>query len=1283
MAYTAVKLADVQAAIAKVTAAQKKYDTAKKSVDPSKSAANTAKTKLEEAQKKLESMRNDFDKQTYLKGNSTYDKAVSTYNDAVKKAKGLEDTLNNQSYLKSDTKYQDALKAVSEAQKKVETARNYIESNDYLKKSTTYQSAVTASEKAKKTLETANNYLDSGDYRNKSTEYQNAVKARQTAEKNFENARNFLDSNDYLKQNSTYQNAVKAIGTAEDNRRKAEDALNNANDKNRKSLETALNNANKAVDTAYTNKDKAETAARTAAEKARNTAEATFNTASSNVEKADNTARVAAEKARNAADTAYGKSQQLIDTEANKARTAAEASLNTLQKAYDTSNSGLDTAANNARVATEKLFNAANLAVDTSNKTVETTANTLQAAAQKAIDTQDQLIGGTNKVVGLQTLYDKANEAYENTLNQIQPDLDARNDAINNVNSYAQTLKDTFGDVKNINDAKEFEKLFGEIKTAVNGAGVDDLKNQFNSQLSGFDPMKAFNEKLPQLKQEYNQSLELPTLSASQVDAALNRMGTNEVARNGFIGDGNSIYVPSKQARGDDLAQYAGKIDGLNLKSVNANILTGAALFGVYKDLSQKGKVGYIGDFNKAAQAAGVDISGMSKQDAYNAINEKGQGFYTITTRGSLAPDPATGKTVDHWSALYKKEGDNLVPVTDNNGSKVVQGFSATWHQPYEDFSTFIQGAMPAIMMALPFVLPGVGNAVSSALGNVAVSSAVAPTAFTVGAPALTLSTAVGATAVSAAANAAVNAVVTKLLNPDASGMDIVKSAGLSAVSTLSAGNSAKIVENIGISADTVNQIAAASKLSPSQVNEIIANGVTKTAAGIATGDPNAATNIAASVAGQFVGYEAQNLVADALKTADPKLLQAAVSAAGNVANVVTQTVIKDGDVNAALINAAPDILTSSAEAAAQTTKTPAPIEERSTIAEPELTAGLTAEQLLQAGAGTKPEQASGLQPRAGETAGEITSEKLEDGSIVYRRVITGKTSDDTPYSYTAYWDPADPRAPYTYQLSTGVSNDPRELEKGVVVQLTTTRPEFDTEAAGIQVTKPTDTTGIATEDLAPIREITPQQKADNFQKQAEAAKEAVLAAANNYIQNPTPTNKAVVDKAVLDAEIAQKSADLAQANLSTTTTPSNVPSNVSSGASTSTIPSNTISTSPGSGTSNQAGDSAGVISGLGGIGTGGTGIGGTGTSGIGTGIGTGIGAGSGTGTGAGTGTGIGTGSGTVSTGGLNQMYTTTPLAKRPIGDLYPLSHTMMTPEEIAARSTTQMVRRGGLVSVR
>jgi len=131
--------------------------------------------------------------------------------------------------------------------------------------------------------------------------------------------------------------------------------------------------------------------------------------------------------------------------------------------------------------------------------------------------------------------------------------------------------------------------------------------------------------------------------------------------------------------------------------------------------------------------------------------------------------------------------------------------------------------------------------------------------------------------------------------------------------------------------------------------------------------------------------------------------------------------------------------------------------------------------------------------------------------------------------------------------------------------------------------------------------------------------------------------------------------------------------------------PSQTTSTLPGSGTSNLPGTS--TTAGLGGTGAGGTGTTGNGTSGSGTGTGSGVGPGTDI-------TGVlsalagALGGGKVPTvgGGLSQVpagYTaiTTPLAKRPIGDLYPVSNMMMSPEEIAARSTTKIVRRGGLVS--
>lgn len=53
-------------------------------------------------------------------------------------------------------------------------------------------------------------------------------------------------------------------------------------------------------------------------------------------------------------------------------------------------------------------------------------------------------------------------------------------------------------------------------------------------------------------------------------------------------------------------------------------------------------------------------------------------------------------------------------------------------------------------------------------------------------------------------------------------------------------------------------------------------------------------------------------------------------------------------------------------------------------------------------------------------------------------------------------------------------------------------------------------------------------------------------------------------------------------------------------------------------------------------------------------------------------------------TGGLQTIMTTTPLAKRPIGDLYPVSTIMLSPEELASRASLERgitMRRGGLAA--
>ena len=69
MAYTAVKFADVQKAIAAVKLAQSNYDTAIKntsSTSAAKTAVNTALKNLDAARAKLDSLQSDFNNEKYL-----------------------------------------------------------------------------------------------------------------------------------------------------------------------------------------------------------------------------------------------------------------------------------------------------------------------------------------------------------------------------------------------------------------------------------------------------------------------------------------------------------------------------------------------------------------------------------------------------------------------------------------------------------------------------------------------------------------------------------------------------------------------------------------------------------------------------------------------------------------------------------------------------------------------------------------------------------------------------------------------------------------------------------------------------------------------------------------------------------------------------------------------------------------------------------------------------------------------------------------------------------------
>jgi len=174
-----------------------------------------------------------------------------------------------------------------------------------------------------------------------------------------------------------------------------------------------------------------------------------------------------------------------------------------------------------------------------------------------------------------------------------------------------------------------------------------------------------------------------PTLDAASVKAALaaqskksTNTGSDFAFHNLNYGDGNSLLIGywTTQNKDNLLAKY--NIPGLNLKSVNANIVTGAALFGINKYVIDGSRVEYLGDMNKAAKQAGIETKGKSKKQIYEELNQKGKGLYAVVSRG--------GNTKNHFTSLYREEGNTLVPVKNFDGSYASQEFNSDWKRKTE-----------------------------------------------------------------------------------------------------------------------------------------------------------------------------------------------------------------------------------------------------------------------------------------------------------------------------------------------------------------------------------------------------------------------------------------------------------------------------------------------------------------------------------------------------------------------------------------------------------------------
>lgn len=164
MAYTAVKLADVQKAIAAVTAAQKKYTDAQANTKTTQTAVTTAQKALDTARTNLEKLQSAFDDQSYLTKNTGYTNAQKASSTAEKKLNDARTFLDSGQFLEKNTTYQNALKAITTAEKNRDTAQRNLDSATDKNRAS-----------LEKALATANKAVD--------TAYTSADKARSAAEK--------------------------------------------------------------------------------------------------------------------------------------------------------------------------------------------------------------------------------------------------------------------------------------------------------------------------------------------------------------------------------------------------------------------------------------------------------------------------------------------------------------------------------------------------------------------------------------------------------------------------------------------------------------------------------------------------------------------------------------------------------------------------------------------------------------------------------------------------------------------------------------------------------------------------------------------------------------------------------------------------------------------------------------------------------------------------------------------------------------------------------------------
>jgi hypothetical protein len=852
MAYTAVKLADVNKAIAAVKTAQSNYATSLSSTAPSKTALETAQKNLEAATAKLQAMRDAFDKESYLQNNSAYNGALDAAKTAEQKLNEARDFLDSGRYYRDNSNYNNDVNAFNSANEKLNQLRDFKDSGQYLRDNSAYQNAVNAIEPKINALREAENKLDNWSGNRSGTAWNNAVTARANADK-----------------------AVSAAYTAKD---KAEQAASTAAD-------TLIRNQENTRNAAETKFNKTRETLETNANKARETAENNLNLARTKIDTVRDSSRNTAEKAINTQDQSIYKSngiQSLYDQARDKYQNVVDQTQSNLDAYKDTKNN---------------VFNYVN---DIKNSLGDVTTKEDATAVKTLLSQIETSVNGTG-------ISDFKNEVAP-LIKEIDP-LKMANISAPEASS-TKPLNSAF---KNANPSN-FSNIDPNTGLPVlNQEALDRVLNKYgdNSLTPGQyrDNYNAFGWNVKSDASSVTKGAALVGLDMGKIQAGMQttpgyvKAGTATAATDADFKkaaeelelDFNSYVQPNKFVAATGSGITAGYVEKPNAKNSReyTNPNTGETYLA---------RIDSKGNFTTS----------LDKESLYSEIDNRLKDFYVV---GNVLDPKGANKASPHAAVLFKADGNgNLVPVTKQDGSVAATYYDAA-SVSHAGWKGQLAELAPLIAVASAIFLPGIGSALAQSIGNATIgtAAAVAPTAFTVGLPAasISLGSVIGATGVNALTGSIINGGMAVLTGGDVGKAMLSGAAG--AAAAVSAGDIAnKIMGGGQTGASNIAAIAKAANLSVSQTEKIIASGVASGLTSAVTDPDNAFKNMAISIASNFTSEEAKNIVSGSV---DPKSVNGLTTFVSNAVDLGTSALMNGQDVGKVLQNAAPSLASGAAQA--------------------------------------------------------------------------------------------------------------------------------------------------------------------------------------------------------------------------------------------------------------------------------------------------------------------------------------------------------------------------------